>query len=187
MIALKIIASGSPYFAVAVRTAQSSMSTELPLKSGARFVRSGSGMQTPAPVLAEPFAPFVPLAEPFAPSVAVDEAPPTPSPPPQPAAKKLAPSAKAKNRVAILGMSGESMAPAYPPGCMPSSGWRGPQLFQNRPTRWDLDPFSRPIWTGGRRFGNSAGRVLPPPNPRMGGRHGQYHPQTGHRACARLE
>ncbi len=63
MIALKIIASGSSYFAVNVRMGQSSMSTELPLKSGARLVFSGSGSHEPASGVGPPslLALFPPL------------------------------------------------------------------------------------------------------------------------------
>src|SRR6185295_9647391 len=49
MIALKTIASGSAYFAVNSKMSQSYMSTELPLKSGARFVFNGSEVQPPPP------------------------------------------------------------------------------------------------------------------------------------------
>src|ERR1700679_2575858 len=57
MIALKIMASGSPYLAVNSRMVQSSMSPELPLNSGGRPVCSGSGAHPPASTGEEPPTP----------------------------------------------------------------------------------------------------------------------------------
>src|SRR5512135_94415 len=48
MIALKIMASGSLYFAVSSRIGQSYMSTEFPFQSGGRLVFNGSGSQARA-------------------------------------------------------------------------------------------------------------------------------------------